>query len=102
MSATDPTELCALAGATYRPSSDNVGNAQTVDPLRMVAEEQHIDEPRTVVVAMHEPVVVADPVTLQPTVGVVKVVQDDAVPEETQETVAIVAVVAEHCDEVDD
>ncbi len=52
------------------------------------------------VVPAHEPIVMADVFTSQPTVGVVLVVHDHSALEEAQKTLVIVAVVLVHSDSV--
>lgn len=65
-----------------------------MDPADIVADEQHLLVPLSVVIATQDPVVTTDPVALQPTVGVVRIVQDDKIPEVTHEDVVIIAVEA--------
>jgi hypothetical protein len=66
----------------------SVADAVDTGQIVVVAQSLTVD-------ATQEVTVVAPPVTLHPTVGIVRVVQDDDVPAKMQETVFIVAVVVE-------
>ena len=91
-----PIEVCRTAGKVYLSTVDADGKVQIVDPFKMVVEEQQIDFDLIVVLATQDPIVVAFPDTLQPTVGVIRVAQDNSDPTDVQETVVLVAVALEH------
>lgn len=87
---------CSLVYDGWSSIMVMVVKAQMADPSEMVVEEQQTVELAIVVDATHEAVEEKDPVTEQPTVVLVSVVQDDDVPIELQDMMVKVAMLLEH------